>query len=105
MILGKLKESTREQHTNLESVLDIKMEITRTAKPGKKMADLKVWFCEGCAAVHMSIGEAVINFDREEFSKFTESIVDINYTGWTPAWNEHSILDLASRDGAAGTVH
>jgi len=58
------------------------MEITRTAKPAKRTADLDVWHCPGCGVVHMSMGKTVMNFSREEFAKFVGSVVDIHYTGW-----------------------
>ena len=80
------------------------MEITRTAKSAKKMADLNVWHRTGCGVVHMSIGETVLNFSREEFSKFAESVVDIHCRGWYRTGEEHSVLDLISqtRDGEMG---
>ena len=84
------------------------MEIIRTAKPEKKMADVNVWLCEGCGVVHMALDKTVVNFTREEFGKFTESVVDINYSGWLPGSGEHSIIDLASsgtHDTKGHTVH
>ena len=72
------------------------MEITRTAKPVKNSAELDVWHCPGCGVVHMSIGEKVVSFDRDEFAKFVETAVDIHYSGWPVNADGHSILDLAA---------
>ena len=77
------------------------MEITRTAKPEKKMTDLNVWHCPGRGVVHMEIGKTVLNFSREEFAIFAESVVEIQCSGWVRTGEEHSIIDLISknRDG------
>ena len=75
------------------------MEITRTAKPEKKMTDLNVWHCPGCGVVHMEIGKTVLNFSREEFAVFAESVVDIQCSGWSRTGEEHSIIDLISAKG------
>ncbi len=71
------------------------MEITRTARPAGNMADVKIWHCDGCGVVHMSVKDMVLNFDREEFVTFTQAVVDINYSGWQ---SEHSIIDLGEHD-------
>jgi len=73
------------------------MEITRNVKPSREMADVKLWYCAGCSVVHMSVKEMVLNFTREEFATFTESVVEINYSGWQPA-DPFSILDLGEHD-------
>lgn len=83
------------------------MEITRTAKPKKEMADVKLWYCVGCGVVHLSAKDIVLNFPREEFAAFTESVVEINYSGW-PKLNPFSIIDLGEHDAASHadvTVH
>jgi hypothetical protein len=83
------------------------MEITRIAKISSNMANITVWHCGGCGVVHMSVGKMVLDFTREEFANFTESVVDVNYSGWAPVSREHSILDLASVENleARGSVH
>lgn len=79
------------------------MEITRTAKPIKKTADLTVWHCSGCGVVHMSVGEMVVSFDRDEFAKFVETAVDIHYTGWSGQADGGSIIDLSAANSE--TLH
>lgn len=73
------------------------MEITRTAKPVRNMANVTAWHCRGCGVVHMSVGKMVLNFTREEFSGFTEAVVDINYSDWPV--RDGSIFDLMDHDG------
>lgn len=77
------------------------MEIMRTARPTRDMADVKIWHCAGCGVVHMSVREMVINFDRDEFSAFTEQAVDIHYSGWQG--REGSIIDLVDHDSDVST--
>lgn len=72
------------------------MEITRTAKPVRKMANVTVWHCSGCGVVHMSVGKMMVNFTREEFCGFTEAVVDINYSAWPV--RDGSVLDLIDHD-------
>lgn len=72
------------------------MQITRTAKPAREIADVKLWHCRGCGVVHMSVGKAVLNFDRKEFADFAQAVVDINYSGWPLV--ETSIFDLLEHD-------
>lgn len=79
------------------------MEITRTAKPIKKTADLTVWHCGGCGVVHLSVGDKVVSFDRDEFTKFVETAVDIHYSGWSGQANGGSIIDLAAANSE--TLH
>lgn len=71
------------------------MEIKRTVRPVRQMADIKIWHCGGCGVVHMSVKDMILNFDREEFAAFTEAVVDINYSGWH---SEHSIIKLSGHD-------
>ena len=82
------------------------MEITRTAKPVRNMANVTVWHCSSCDAVHMSVGKMVLNFTREEFADFTEAVVDVNYSGWARVSGDHSLLDLAmiGPDGEHGAT-
>ncbi|MBK8466460.1 MAG: hypothetical protein IPL32_11570 [Chloracidobacterium sp.] len=78
------------------------MEIIRSAKPTKEMTDVKLWHCVGCGVVHMSVKNMVLNFPREEFAAFTESVVEINYSGWeTP--NPFSLIDLGEHDARTHT--
>ena len=71
------------------------MEIVRSAKPMRDTANVKLWHCSGCKAVHMSVRDMVLNFTREEFAAFTEAVVDINYSGWDV---HSSLLDLSEHD-------
>jgi hypothetical protein len=71
------------------------MEIVRSARPMREMADVKMWHCGGCRVVHMAVKDIVLNFTREEFAKFTEAVVDITYSGWEA---ETGILDLVEHD-------
>lgn len=71
------------------------MEIIRTAKPDKRIADVRVWHCGGCSVVHMAVGKMVLNFTRDEFAEFADAVVDINTAGWGGGGN-YSILDLAA---------
>ncbi len=68
------------------------------------MADLNVWHCPGCGVVHMSVGKTVVNFTREEFSKFADSVVDIQCSGWYRTGEEHSVIDLISQSRDGETV-
>jgi hypothetical protein len=43
---------------------------------------IDVWYCSGCGAVHLAAGGMTLNFDREEFGRFAESVVDIHCRGW-----------------------
>jgi len=82
------------------------MEITRTARPARKMANVTVWHCAGCGVVHMSLGKMILNFTRDEFANFTETVVDINYSGWSVPGD--SIIDLIEHDAeiyANAVVH
>ena len=72
------------------------MEIVRNAKPMKEMANVKIWHCSGCRAVHMSVRDMVLNFTREEFAAFTEAVVDMNYSGWEV--HGGGLLDLSEHD-------
>lgn len=79
------------------------MQITRTAKPITRTADLTVWHCPGCGVVHMAVGEKIVSFNRAEFTKFLESAVDIHYSGWAGPADGISLIDLASANN--GTLH
>lgn len=72
------------------------MQITRTAKPNKEMAEIKLWHCAGCGVVHMSVKGTALNFSREDFAAFTEAVVDINYcAGWHAPG---SVIDRVDHD-------
>ena len=71
------------------------MEIMRTAKPVREMADVKIWHCRGCGVVHMSVKGMVLNFNRQEFATFTDAVVDINYSGW---FRDERLFDLGEHD-------
>lgn len=71
------------------------MQIVRTVKPGSKTADLKLWHCEGCGVVHMSVGKMMINFDRAEFADFADAVAEV---ASTPGGDRYSIIDLAAGD-------
>lgn len=71
------------------------MQITRSARPVRETAGIKLWHCVGCGVVHMSVKDVVLNFSREEFSTFTEAVVVTNYDGWQ---TERGIIDLVDHD-------
>ena len=73
------------------------MEIVRSARPVREMADVKIWPCSGCRAVHMAVKDMVLNFTRNEFAAFTEAVVDINYSGWE-SLNDSGLIDLTDHD-------
>lgn len=39
-------------------------------------ANVGVWFCEACERFHIKAGNALLTFNREEFSEFTSSVCD-----------------------------
>lgn len=47
-----------------------------------KKANLEVWNCRGCKAVHISAGNVRLSLDREEFEAFTEAVVNIYCGEW-----------------------
>ena len=77
------------------------MEITRTARPERKKADVKLWLCGGCDVVHMSVGKAVLNFDRREFSEFANAISDLSSAEWARSGEAFSIIDLVATQSDA----
>jgi hypothetical protein len=79
-----------------------RMEIARTAKPVREMADVKLWHCCGCGVVHMSVGKMLLNFNHEEFSDFADAVIDISTTGWLHGGREYSIIDLIATEDEAG---
>lgn len=83
------------------------MEITRMAKLSNSSANIAVWQCCGCGVVHMSVGKMVLDFTLEEFTRFTESVVDVNYSGWARVSPEHPVYDLGLRElvEPGGRVH
>ncbi len=84
----------------------LQMEIIRKAKPAREMADVKIWHCNGCGVVHMSVRDMVLNFTRDEFAVFSEAVVDINYSFWDSA--AASVIDQVEHDAefyANAVVH
>ena len=77
------------------------MEITRSARPARKQADVKLWICGDCDVVHMSVGKTVLSFDRREFSDFANAITDISSAEWVNDGKAFSILDLVSTHSEA----
>ena len=77
------------------------MEITRSARPARKQADVKLWICGGCDVVHMSVGKTVLNFDRREFTDFANAVTDINSAEWVNDGKAFSILDLVATPSEA----
>lgn len=78
------------------------MEITRTARPARTQADVKLWICGGCDVVHMSVGKTVLSFDRAEFSDFSNAVTDLSLTEWTSrADKAFSIVDLVATPSEA----
>lgn len=79
------------------------MEITRTARPARTQADVKLWICNGCEVVHMTVGKTVLSFDRREFSDFANAVSDISSSDWVDSGNAFSIVDLIAMH--ADTIH
>ena len=77
------------------------MEITRTARPARRQADVKLWICGGCDVIHMSVGKAVLSFNRHEFSDFANAVTDINSDEWMNSGTAFSILDLIATQSEA----
>ena len=69
------------------------MEITRSARPARKQADVKLWICGGCDVVHMSVRKTVLSFDRHEFSDFANAVTDLSSAEWASSGEPFSILD------------
>jgi len=72
------------------------MEITRTARPVRTQADVKLWICGGCDVVHMSVGKTVLSFDRSEFSDFSNAVTDLSSAEWASNGKAFSIVDLVA---------
>lgn len=77
------------------------MEITRTARPARAQADVKLWVCGGCDVVHMSVGKTVLSFDRSEFSEFAEAVTDLRTAEWASNGKAFSIVDLVATQSEA----
>ena len=77
------------------------MEITRTARPARAQADVKLWICRGCDVVHMSVGKTVLSFDRPEFSDFANAVTDLTSAEWASNGKAFSILDLVATQSDA----
>ena len=77
------------------------MEITRTARPARAKADVKLWICGGCDVVHMSVGKTVLSFDRREFSEFAGAVTDLSSAEWASRGTAFSILDLVATQSEA----
>lgn len=77
------------------------MEITRSARPARRQAEVKLWICGGCDVVHMSVGKKVLSFSRSEFSDFANAVTDITSTEWASSGNAFSILDLVATQSEA----
>jgi len=77
------------------------MEITRTARPNRTQADVKLWICGGCDVVHMSVGKTVLSFDRHEFSEFASAVTDLSSAEWANRGTAFSILDLVATQSEA----
>ncbi len=48
----------------------------------ERLDRVQIWFCGGCRAVHMNVGNLRIDFDRERFSSFAEAVADIHYISY-----------------------
>ncbi|MEO5857455.1 MAG: hypothetical protein ABIR33_00755 [Pyrinomonadaceae bacterium] len=44
----------------------------------------------------MSVGKTVLSFDRQEFSDFSNAVIDLSTAEWAPDGKPFSILDLAA---------
>jgi Zn-finger nucleic acid-binding protein len=40
---------------------------------------VEIWYCTGCKAVHMGVGEMRVSFDRQRFSEFATMVAEIHY--------------------------
>lgn len=80
------------------------MEITRDAKPIRRIADVSMWHCAGCEAVHLSVGKMTLSFTRSEFAGFVDAVVDIHTSGWDGGPGAYSLLELAAPYSDA-TIH
>ncbi|MGD9587345.1 MAG: hypothetical protein AB7Q37_09020 [Pyrinomonadaceae bacterium] len=72
------------------------MEITRTARPLRKRAEVRLWICGACDVVHMSADKSVLSFDRSEFSELANAVGDLYSAEWVQNGKALSILDLAA---------
>lgn len=79
------------------------MQITRMARPKKEMANVKLWSCEGCGVVHMSVGKVLLNFSREEFADFAGAVNDVAVTSKLGAGKAYSIIDLIASEDDHGS--
>ena len=43
---------------------------------------VEIWYCGGCRAVHLGVGETRVTFDRERFSEFAEMVAEIHYDSY-----------------------
>lgn len=77
------------------------MERTRSARPARTQADVKLWICCGCDVVHMSVGATVLSFDRHEFSDFANAVTDLSTAEWTRHPRTFSILDFVTTQSEA----
>lgn len=79
------------------------MQITRMARPKREMADVKLWPCEGCGVVHMSVGKMLLNFTRDEFAAFTSAVNDVAVTSNLGSAKAYSIIDLIASEEDPGS--
>ncbi|NOT46435.1 MAG: hypothetical protein HOP17_01610 [Acidobacteria bacterium] len=40
---------------------------------------VEIWYCGGCKAVHLGVGETRVSFDRQRFSEFATMVAEIHY--------------------------
>lgn len=43
---------------------------------------VEIWYCGGCKAVHLGVGETRVTFDRKRFSDFAEMVAEIHYDSY-----------------------
>lgn len=54
---------------------------TKTIQPSghNHASQVEIWYCGGCKAVHLGVGETRVTFDRQRFSEFAEIVAEIHY--------------------------
>lgn len=39
--------------------------------------EVNLWYCDGCRMVHLSAAGVTINFNKEEFERFSDAVVEL----------------------------
>lgn len=54
---------------------------------------VELWYCTGCKAVHLGVGETRVSFDHRKFSEFAAMVADVHYESFDGG-GVFDILDL-----------